>query len=64
MASSELAERYVVLDKLGQGTMGRVHRVRRRADGQEFVVKQIGLAGFSESQRADILNEVWVMKRS
>ena len=55
--------RYELLEKLGQGTMGRVHRARRRADGVEFVVKQIGLAGFSQTSRADILNEVCVMRQ-
>ena len=58
-----LRHRYELLEKLGQGTMGRVHRARRRADGVEFVVKQIGLSGFSETSRADILNEVCVMRQ-
>ena len=58
-----LRHRYELFEKLGQGTMGRVLRARRRADGVEFVVKQIGLAGFNETIRADILNEVCVMRQ-
>ena len=58
-----LRHRYDLFEKLGQGTMGRVHRARRRADGVEFVVKQIRLAGFSETSREDILNEVCVMRQ-
>ena len=54
-----LRHRYELFEKLGQGMMGRVHRARRRADGVEFVVKQIGLAGFSETSREDILVRHW-----
>ena len=56
-----MAARYDRLALLGSGSTGSVYRARRRADGAIFAYKIIKLAGFSTSQRGEILNEVDVM---
>ena len=56
-------EAYLRLEFLGKGTTGSVFKVRRKADGKLFVVKQVALTGFSATQRKEILNEVSVMSQ-
>ena len=57
------AARYERLTLLGQGSTSTVYRARRREDDRLFAYKLVKLAGFTEEQRADILNEVDVMTR-
>merc|ERR1711998_754749 len=52
------------LDMLGQGSYGRVHRVRRRSDGCIFVLKQIDVRGLSQKEKVLCVNEVQVMVSS
>ena len=51
---------YTVLELLGRGTTGSVHKIRRNADDQLLVVKNIPLIGFTTEQRAEVLNEAQV----
>lgn len=72
MATSQLSDRYEILDELGKGSYGKVYRVRRKQcsnepreqqeknddDDDVFVLKQVNLAGMNERDREDTLNEV------
>lgn len=57
------ADAYERLAMLGKGSTSTVYRARRVADDHLFAYKLVKLAGFSDSQRAEILNEVDVMTR-
>ena len=48
---------------LGKGATSTVYRARRLSDGRHFAYKLVKLTGFSEVQRAEILNEVECMTR-
>lgn len=53
---------YELLELLGVGTTGSAHKVRRRADGQIFVVKRIQLAERSPVQRHEMAQEIQCMR--
>ncbi len=55
--------KYSILETVGQGTYGRVYRVRNVTDGSIVILKQIPFAGTSEIEQAEILNEVAVMSQ-
>ena len=55
--------RYSLEALLGKGSTSKVYRARRRSDGRLFALKLVRLAGFSEAQRAELLNEVEMMSR-
>ena len=55
--------RFERLSLIGKGSTSSVFRARRHSDGKLFAYKLVRLAGFSETQRRDILNEVDVMSR-
>ena len=57
----EQLRRYELLEVIGKGTTGSVHKVARKADGTLFVLKQVALSGFSEAQRDEVLNEAQVL---
>ena len=50
----EQLRRYELLEVIGKGTTGSVHKVARKADGTLFVLKQVALSGFSEAQRDEV----------
>eukprot|EP01050_Picozoa_sp_SAG11_P023909 SAG11_NODE_4945_length_1714_cov_2.774613_2_plen_284_part_00 len=49
------------LVKIGEGSFGVIHKVRRRADGKVYAMKQMGTSGLTEVEQADALNEVKVL---
>ena len=57
------AGRYERVSLLGKGATSTVYRARRLSDGRHFAYKLVKLTGFSEVQRAEILNEVECMTR-
>lgn len=47
-----------VLKMLGQGSYGKVYKVQRLTDGQEYALKETDLAAMSQAERGDSVNEV------
>lgn len=43
---------------LGQGSYGKVYKVQRLTDGQEYALKETDLAAMSQAERGDSVNEV------
>lgn len=43
---------------LGQGSYGKVYKVQRLTDSQEYALKETDLAAMSQAERSDAVNEV------
>jgi hypothetical protein len=54
-ASPSGVSAYEELDIIGEGTFGRVARVRRRADGEIFVWKELCYGNMSEREKAQLV---------
>lgn len=49
------------LSVLGKGSFGTVHHVRRRVDGNSYVMKQIPIASLDAKAQQDSINEVQIL---
>lgn len=49
------------LGRLGAGSFGSVHKVRRKADGLLYVVKQISIGDLTPAEQRDSIKEVHIM---
>ena len=56
LTSDELDERYFVREVIGSGAYGTVYRAIRRADMEEFAIKELDMSA-SPRQRADAIKE-------
>lgn len=56
--SHSRARDFDILEVLGKGSYGVVHRVKRKADGRSYVLKRIALSGLSRREQQDAINEV------
>eukprot|EP00002_Diphylleia_rotans_P034035 TRINITY_DN7283_c0_g1_i3.p1 TRINITY_DN7283_c0_g1~~TRINITY_DN7283_c0_g1_i3.p1 ORF type:complete len:950 (-),score=201.46 TRINITY_DN7283_c0_g1_i3:308-3157(-) len=54
---------YEVIQFIGKGTYGTVHKARRIADGLVCVIKKINLEGMKDEEQKEALNEVLVLCR-
>ena len=61
MAAPSSFSDFEVEVKLGQGSFGAVHRVRRRADGLVYVLKRIPLDSLDAPARQLAVQECWLM---
>ena len=55
-------EKYEVLKVIGQGTFGKVSRVRRKSDGKELVWKEIDYGRMREHEKQLIVSEVNILR--
>ena len=51
-------ERYEKVEKIGSGTFGMVHLIRRRRDGKQFALKRVPLDKDATDETKAINNEV------
>eukprot|EP01036_Dinobryon_divergens_P042131 gene42131-55940_t len=51
------SEDFEFLSKLGSGSFGTVHKVRRLADGQSYVVKIVRIAELQRREQEEAINE-------
>jgi NIMA (never in mitosis gene a)-related kinase len=49
---------FVVGEQLGKGSFGTVHRVRRKADRQDYVMKLVHIANLSRKEKGEAIQEV------
>ena len=54
---------FQILSKLGEGSFGIVHKVKRLADKSIYVMKQINISGMSPRQRDEAINEVHILNK-
>lgn len=52
---------FVFLNKLGSGSFGTVHKVRRNADEQTYVIKTVRIAELSYKEQEEAINEVRIL---
>ncbi|MEW5305128.1 MAG: hypothetical protein WDW36_007689 [Sanguina aurantia] len=50
--------KFKVLKMLGQGSYGKVYKVQRLTDSQEYALKETDLEAMSQAERSDSVNEV------
>ena len=55
-------DRYEKLDKIGSGTYGMVHLIRRRADGHLFALKRVPVERNATQETISINNEIKVLR--
>ncbi len=60
MSSSK--DQFEVLETIGTGSFGTVQRVRRRADGEVMVWKEINFGAMSEKEKTQLVSEVNILK--
>jgi serine/threonine protein kinase len=56
-------QRFTLLDLIGQGTYGRVYRVRQKSNDEVLVLKQIPFDGMPPEEQTEILNEAKLMSQ-
>eukprot|EP00762_Andalucia_godoyi_P001143 ANDGO_01927.mRNA.1 Putative serine/threonine-protein kinase A len=54
---SKLSE-FKILQFLGKGSYGSVHRVLRHSDGQEYAMKEVKIKSMSQREREEAVNEI------
>lgn len=54
--------RYEKLEKIGQGSFGKIYRVRQLSSGEELVMKKIDLSSVSKKARKDAETETKILK--
>lgn len=59
--SRSCLEDFVIQGKLGTGSFGTVYKVARKADGQQYALKEIDLRCMSEQEQEDCIQECSVL---
>lgn len=59
--SRSCLEDFVIQGKLGTGSFGTVYKVTRKADGQQYALKEIDLRCMSEQEQEDCIQECSVL---
>lgn len=54
-------ERYVRVKKIGEGSFGKALLVKKKADGKQYVIKEIGISKMSPKERQESRREVKVL---
>ena len=54
---------YEVLDKLGEGTFGKVYKVRNKATKKIRALKEIGIFNLSNIRKKNIMKEIEILKK-
>lgn len=55
-------DKYEVLEKIGEGTFGRVFKIRRKADNRILVWKELNYARMSEKEKQMLVSEVNILR--
>eukprot|EP01031_Cornospumella_fuschlensis_P025836 gene25836-31202_t len=55
-------DHYEVLEALGTGSFGSVHKIRRKQDGKILVWKEINFGGMSEKEKTQLVAEVNILR--
>ena len=50
-----------ILNKLGEGAFSSVFSVIRKEDQGEYALKKVTISAINEKERANALNEVWIL---
>ena len=61
MATRSQMSDFKIMGKLGAGSFGVVSKVKRLADNQIYVLKQIQLADMTRKEKAESINEVKIL---
>ncbi|MCJ1434384.1 G2-specific serine/threonine protein kinase [Xylographa pallens] len=61
MATSTEAEKYEVLEKIGHGSFGIIHKVRRKSDKKEMCRKEISYIRMSQKEREQLQAEFSIL---
>mmetsp|Transcript_8198 Transcript_8198/g.20127 ORF Transcript_8198/g.20127 Transcript_8198/m.20127 type:complete len:91 (-) Transcript_8198:688-960(-) len=56
-------EDYNKIRKIGRGAMGVCWLVKRKADGQQVVAKEISVVGLSDKEQLEAMREVEVLRK-
>jgi serine/threonine protein kinase len=62
MSRSTISD-FEVLSRLGAGSFGTVYKVRRHADGENYVIKNVRIVELSRKEQADAINEVQLLSQ-
>ncbi|CAH2300538.1 serine threonine- kinase Nek1 isoform X2 [Pelobates cultripes] len=54
-------EKYVKISKIGEGSFGKAILVKSKADGRQYVIKEIGISKMSNKERQESRKEVSVL---
>jgi NIMA (never in mitosis gene a)-related kinase len=52
---------FEVLSRLGAGSFGTVYKVRRHADGELYVIKNVRIMELSRKEQSEAINEVQIL---
>jgi serine/threonine protein kinase len=53
---------YQILEQLGKGSYGIVHKIKKKSDNEILVLKQINIKNMNSRARSDAMNEVLFFK--
>jgi NIMA (never in mitosis gene a)-related kinase len=52
---------FEVLNKLGEGAYSTVYKVRRKADGCIYALKQVRIVSLNEKEKSNAINEIRIL---
>ena len=61
-ATNQISSKYEVIKEIGKGSFGKVHQIRRVADGKILVWKEINYGAMSEREKQLIVGEVNILR--